>query len=290
MSTNPVRLHVRKAYKMYVGGAFIRSESGRIFQVTTSPGETTLKENIPLGSRKDIRDAVLQAKNAWSSWAGRTATNRGQILYRLSEMLEARRKELVEVLESGGSSNAEMEVDHAIDCAISYAGWADKYQSLLASYNPVAGPHYNVSHPESMGVVGVMAPNHPALFGLVHSILPIIVSGNTCVVLASEKDPRTALVFCEALATSDLPAGVVNILTGSHTEMLPHLAKHMEVNALDLHQVDSTLVKSTQELACGTVKRVYVHDNPLTFSENLSSLKRIQSFVEIKTVWHPAGI
>lgn len=289
----PERVPVRKAYKMYVGGAFVRSESGRYTQVTEAPGLST-KENVSRASRKDGRDAVTAALGAWSGWSGRTAFNRGQILYRLGEMMEARKGELVTSLVHGGLSreDAERETLAAIDRAIAYAGWCDKYQSLFASLNPVAGPHFNFTSPEPMGVVTIVAPERPALLGLVGSILPVIASGNTCVVLASEADPRTAIVFSEALATSDLPGGVVNILTGQAKEVLPHLARHLEVAALDLHGVDPALAKTVEEAAVINVKRVRARSLSAADwfdAEKAESPRWIERFVEMKTIWHPAG-
>jgi acyl-CoA reductase-like NAD-dependent aldehyde dehydrogenase len=296
----PVRLGVRKAYKMYVGGAFIRSESGRYFQVQESKakaggerGAGTV-ENVPLASRKDSRDAVKIALGAWDGWSKRTATNRGQILYRLAEMLEARQPELIQSLVRGGSDekDAAREVTATIDRAIAYAGWADKYQSLFSSLNPVPGPHFDFTLPESMGVVVIAAPKRPALLGLASAILPVIVSGNTCIVVASEDDPRTAITFSEALATSDLPGGVVNILTGKGSEVLPHLARHMEVAALDLHAVAPALSKELEELAVDSVKRVRVRalDTEAWFDAGACETPRwIERFVEMKTIWHPSG-
>ena len=295
---------VRKAHKMYIGGAFVRSESGRCWQVAESNGApegefaaaaSGSKENIPLASRKDARDAVLAAKNAWEPWAGRTAFNRGQILYRMAEMLHARKGELAQSLARGGvpARLAAREVAAACDRAIAYAGWTDKYQSLLSSLNPVSGPHFNFTLPESMGVVAIVAPPRPTLLGLVGAMLPVITSGNTCVVLASEADPRTALTFCEVLATSDLPGGVVNVLTGKVAEVLPTLGKHMEVAALDLHGVDVALVKSVEESAVVNVKRVRTRAllEELWFDAVATESPRwIERFVEMKTVWHPSGV
>jgi len=290
------RVGVRKVYKMYVGGAFVRSESGRYTQVAETPtgGPEGPKENVPRASRKDGRDAVVAARSAWDGWAGRTAQNRGQILYRLAEMLEARQAELCFSLERGGLSSkaAAREVASTIDRALAYAGWTDKYQSLFASLNPVGGPHFNFTIPEPMGVVAVVAPTRPALLGLAGSILPIIASGNTTVVLASEADPRTAVTFSEALATSDLPGGVVNILTGQVAEVLPHLAKHMEVAALDLHGLAAALQRSVEEAAVINVKRVRARglDEAAWFdAPSAESPRWIERFVEMKTVWHPSG-
>ena len=290
------RVGVRKAYKMYVGGAFVRSESGRYIQVPedAAAGEGSPRENIPRASRKDGRDAVVFAKNALAGWSGRTAFNRGQVLYRLAEMLEARSAELSRVLERGGlgGKDAAREVAATIDRALAFAGWTDKDQSLFSSLNPVGGPHFNFTVPEPMGVVAIVAPPRPALLGLVGAILPVIASGNTCVVLASEADPRTAIVFGEALATSDLPGGVVNLLTGQLAEVLPHLAKHMEVAALDLHGVDAKLAAQVEQAAIVNVKRVRIRALPEAswFDASASESPRwIERFVEMKTVWHPAG-
>ncbi|HEY4120760.1 MAG TPA: aldehyde dehydrogenase family protein [Byssovorax sp.] len=287
------RISIRKAYKMYVGGAFVRSESGRYTQVAETKGSSSM-ENVPRASRKDGRDAVVAARAAWEGWAARTAFNRGQILYRLAEMLDARRGELATSLVRGGLADekARAEVDATIDRAIAYAGWTDKYQSLFSSLNPVGGPHFNFTSPESMGVVAIAAPTRPALLGLAGAILPVIASGNTCVVLASEADPRTAVTFTEALATSDLPGGVVNVLTGQLAEVLPHLAKHMEIAALDLHGLDPKLAKSLEAAAVDNVKRVRVRtlDEAAWFDAAAAESPRwIERFVEMKTVWHPAG-
>jgi acyl-CoA reductase-like NAD-dependent aldehyde dehydrogenase len=288
-----IRVGVRKAYKMFVGGAFIRSESGRYTQVDEVPGSPS-KENVPRASRKDGRDAVLAAHNAFAGWAARTAFNRGQILYRLAEMLESKKAELAQSLAHGGldPQKAEVEVGATIDRAIAFAGWTDKYQSLFSSLNPVGGPHFNFTMPEPMGVVAIVAPKRPALLGLAGAILPVIASGNTVVVLASEADPRSAIIFSEALATCDLPGGVVNILTGQVAEVLPHLAKHMEVAALDLHAVDDKLSKSIEESAVINVKRVRVRslEEAAWFDAAATESPRwIERFVEMKTVWHPAG-
>jgi len=288
------RLSVRKAYKMYVGGQFVRSESGRYTQVVEAPGRATL-ENVPRASRKDGRDAVVVARTAFDGWSARTAFNRGQILYRLAEMLEARSGEFLRVLERGGleTARALAEVEASIDRVVAYAGWTDKYQSLLASLNPVAGPHFNFTVPEPVGVVGVVCPARPALLGLLGAVMPIIASGNTVVVLASEADPRTALVLGEALATSDVPGGVINILTGRAAELLPHLAKHMEVGALDLHDVPADLAKKTEEAAVLNVKRVRtrsIGESAWFDAETATSPRWIERFVEMKTIWHPAGV
>lgn len=287
------RVPVRKAYKLYIGGAFVRSESGRYLQMpldrSKGAGGT---ENFPRASRKDARDAVVAARAAFDGWSRRTAMNRGQILYRMGEMMEARRAELEAALAQGGAADPAGEVSASIDRVIAYAGWADKYQSLFSSLNPVAGPHFDFTYPEPMGVVAVVAPGRPALLGLVGALLPVITSGNTAIVLASEDDLRTPLVFGEILATSDLPGGVVNVLTAQVKEVLPHLAKHMEVAALDLNGVDPAVQKAAEEAATGSVKRVRARSlSPAEWhdAERTESPIWIERFVEQKTVWHPAG-
>jgi acyl-CoA reductase-like NAD-dependent aldehyde dehydrogenase len=292
------RVPVNKAYKMYVGGAFVRSESGRYTQVTGAPwadgSADPVTVNVPRGSRKDARDAVLAAKNAQAGWSGRTAYNRGQILYRLAEMMESRREELVASLERGGCSGAEREADAAIDRAVYYAGFADKFQSLLASSNPVSGPHFGFSVPEAMGVVSIVAPARPVLLGLVSAVLPAIVSGNTVVVIASAEDPRTSVLFCECLATSDLPGGVVNLLTGDAAEIAPHLAKHREVAALEAFTSDAALRTILEREATGSVKRVrtLAPFEPAAWEADGTGqgLGWIERHLETKTIWHPVGV
>jgi delta 1-pyrroline-5-carboxylate dehydrogenase len=292
------RVTVAKAYKMYVGGAFVRSESGRAFQVhgwkldgNADPDAV----NVPRGSRKDARDAVLVAKNAVDGWAGRTAYNRGQILYRLAEVMESRRDELRLSLVRTGESpeRAALEVDTAVDRAVYYAGFCDKVQALIASHNPVAGPHFGFSVVEPMGVVAIVAPPRPALVGLVSTVLPAIAGGNTCVVVAGDEDPRTAVVWCECLATSDLPAGVVNVLTGHAAEIAPHLAKHREVAAIDAWLADAELRTALEREASGSVKRAKTHDvadAARMLTDAGQGLGWIERFLETKTVWHPVGV
>jgi acyl-CoA reductase-like NAD-dependent aldehyde dehydrogenase len=259
------RVEVRKTYKLYIGGAFPRSESGR-----TYPAQG---QNVAQASRKDLRDAVRAARAAFPAWAGLTAYNRGQILYRLAEMLESRRAAFAEVVGDAA------EVDGAVDTAVWYAGWSDKLAQVLGSSNPVAGPYFNFTVPEPTGVVGVLAPEAPALAGLVERLAPVLVGGNAAVVVASESLPLAAIELAEALATSDLPGGVVNILTGRRGELAPWLAGHMDVNALDLRAPDAEL----ERLAADNVKRV-VH------RAGGQSLYAIADFVELKTVWHPVGV
>ena len=293
------RVRVNKAYKMFVGGAFVRSESGRYFQVQNAPDSEDADPetvNVPRGSRKDVRDAVLAAKNAWAGWEKRTAYNRGQILYRLAEVMESRRPELTQSLVRGGQSEAAAaaEVDTAVDRVVFYAGFADKFFALLASSNPVAGPHFNFSVPEPMGTIGVVAPDRPALLGLVSTILPVITGGNTVVALAGEKDPRTAIVWSECIATSDMPGGVINILTGHAKELSAHLAKHREVIGIDAWIVDADLRKTVESEGADNVKRVKTHVpmDPEAWSDERKAqgLGWIERFLETKTIWHPVGL
>ncbi len=300
------RVTVNKAYKMYVNGAFIRSESGRYLQVASGVaaglGADPAVINVPWGSRKDIRDAVLAAKGAESKWAGKTAYNRGQILYRLAEMTEARGAELREVLERSGLSahEAGAEVEASVDRIVYYAGLADKLSALLASHNPVAGPHFGFTVPEPTGIVGVIAPAVPALLGFLSAVLPVIVSGNTAVVVvpASREntepaaDPRVALVFGECLATCDLPAGVVNVLTGPAAELGPILAKHREVNALFAWSEDDKLSSELGVLAADSVKRVKLVRDRLAERVMLEGqgLGLVEPFLEHKSIWHPVGL
>jgi acyl-CoA reductase-like NAD-dependent aldehyde dehydrogenase len=263
------RLPVKKTYKLYVGGEFPRSESGRTYEAQGA--------NVARASRKDVRDAVRAARSAFPKWAGMTAYNRGQVLYRIAEMMEARRSEFAELC-SGAK-----EVDRAIDRFVWYAGWADKLGQILGSSNPVAGPYFNFTIPEPTGVVGVVAPDEPPLAGFVSRIAPAIVGGNATVVLASETSPLAAVELAEVLATSDVPGGVVNVLTGHRDELAPVLAGHMDVNALDIGGADGQS-EELERLAADNVKRV-VRGRP-----DAESPWEIASFLELKTVWHPIGV
>jgi acyl-CoA reductase-like NAD-dependent aldehyde dehydrogenase len=291
-----VRVTVNRAYKMYVGGAFVRSESGRYFQVRSASivkGADPDVLNLPRGSRKDVRDAVLAAKTAGSGWAGRTAFNRGQILYRLAEMMESRREELAASLARAGASpeDAAREVDASIDRCVYYAGFADKFYALVASSNPVAGPHFGFSVPEPMGVVGVVAPSRPSLLGLVSTVLPVVCGGNTCVALASDADPRTAIVWAECVATSDMPGGVINILTGHAKEVAPVLARHREVMAIDAWLSDDKLRATLEQDGADNVKRTKTHaDEADWYGRAGEGVGFIERFLETKTVWHPVGV
>jgi acyl-CoA reductase-like NAD-dependent aldehyde dehydrogenase len=284
------RIEVRKTYKLYVGGAFPRSESGRTYEVTDTRGR--FLANVALASRKDARDAVVAARKAQPAWAGATAYNRGQVLYRVAEVMEGRREQFVaDVVAAEGHTarRAEASVDAAIDRWVWYAGWADKLAQVLGSSNPVAGPYFNFSVPEPTGVVAVVAPQQSALLGLVSVLAPVVVAGSSCVVLASEQRPLAAVTLSEVLATSDVPGGVVNLLTGRVSEVAPWLAAHMDVNAIDLAGVDDAELRRELEIAAAdNVKRVR---RPDTDDWALDpGLARVRSFLETKTVWHPIGV
>lgn len=282
----PQRLAVRKTYKLFVGGAFPRSESGRSYPIIAADG--TFLANAALGSRKDVRDAVLAARGAFGRWAGATAYNRGQILYRIAEMLEGRRDQFVAELTAGGVKKAAAEVDEAIDRWVWYAGWPDKIAQVYGGANPVAGPFFNLSAPEATGVVGIVAPAGSPLLGLVSVIAPAIATGNTVVVLADPAQPLPAISLAEVMATSDLPGGVVNILTGQPAEMAPWLASHMDVNALDLAGVtDQGLAVQLEQAASTNLKRV-IRPTPTDWSIE-PDLARLTVLLETKTVWHPKG-
>jgi acyl-CoA reductase-like NAD-dependent aldehyde dehydrogenase len=262
------RLPVKKTYKLYVGGEFPRSESGRTLEVQGS--------NVAWASRKDLRDAVRAARGAFDGWSGRTAYNRGQVLYRVAEIMEGRRAELAAL----GIDSAE--VDEAVDTWVWYAGWADKLAQVLGSSNPVAGPYFNFTVPEPVGVVGLLVPEEPPLLGLVERLAPAIVGGNVAVVVASEHAPLAAVTLAECLATSDVPGGVVNLLTGRKAELGPWLAGHMDVNALDLAGADGDRAE-LERLAAENVKRV-------AGTGPGRSPWHAAAFLELKTVWHPIGV
>lgn len=282
------RVPVRKMYKLYINGAFARSESGRSDQIDG--------ENVAHASRKDVRDAVVAARAAGTAWAAQAPALRGLVLYRLAEMMEARRAELCAQLATGATVNADgarREVDAAIDRTVWYAGWCDKYLALASTRNPVAGPHFNFSTPEPTGVVAVLAPDEPALLGIVTAVLPVLVSGNAVVVVAGERDPRSAVVFAECLATSDLPGGACNVLTGTRSELAPVLAGHMDVNALLAFGLDTAGEKRLGELAAENVKRTHFEEAPARdawFGARYDTLDRVLDFTELKTIWHPARI
>ncbi|SDS49293.1 aldehyde dehydrogenase family protein [Actinopolymorpha singaporensis] len=286
------RLAVRKTYKLYVGGAFPRSESGRSYVVHDAKGR--FLANAALASRKDARDAVVAARKAFGGWSARTAYNRGQILYRVAEVMEGRRAQFVDEVAAGeGLARAEAgaAVDESIDRWVWYAGWADKVAQVLGSTNPVAGPYFDFSVPEPTGVVAVLAPQESSLLGLVSVLAPVITTGNTCVVLASADRPLPAVTLTEVLATSDLPGGVVNLLTGKVPEVAPWLAAHQDVNALDLTGVeDAGLATELERAAADNLKRlVRVPDHTQDWTA-APGIDRMAAFLETKTVWHPMGI
>ena len=287
------RLSVNKTYKQFVGGAFERSESGRSYPVSGAGGQ--LLAHAVQGSRKDVRDAVSAARSAQGGWAGRTAYNRGQILYRVAEVMESRRDEFcAEVLRAGDGQSEEAaatETAAAIDRWVWYAGWADKFATVLGGANPVAGPYFNLSVPEPTGVVGIVAPDEPPLLPLVSRLAPVIVSGNTAVVLASERCPLVAITLAETLALSDVPSGVVNILTGHRGEMVSPLAGHVAVDALDLTGCDAEGATDAARQAAATITRVVSASSAERqwADEAAQSPYLIDAFCETKTVWHPKG-
>ncbi|MFI9763033.1 aldehyde dehydrogenase family protein [Streptomyces sp. NPDC051963] len=284
------RLSVFKTYKLYVGGKFPRSESGRVYEVTDSKGKWLA--NAPLSSRKDARDAVVAARKAFGAWSGATAYNRGQILYRVAEMLEGRRDQFTrEVADADGlsKSKAAVVVDATIDRWVWYAGWTDKIAQVVGGGNPVAGPYFNLSSPEPTGVVAVLAPQESSFLGLVSVLAPVIATGNTAIVVASEKSPLPALSLGEVLATSDLPGGVVNVLSGRTAELAAPLASHQDVNAIDLAGAgaDDDLAKELEIAAADNLKRV-LRPQPVDYTETPGT-DRLTAFLETKTVWHPTG-
>jgi acyl-CoA reductase-like NAD-dependent aldehyde dehydrogenase len=283
------RLSVRKTYKLYLGGAFPRSESGRSYPVHSPRGE--LLAHAAQASRKDVRDAVLAARKAFPAWTGATAYNRGQVLYRVAELMDGRREQFVTEVhsaEGGTAAAARRQVDAAIDRWVHYAGWTDKYPQIVGATNPVAGPYFAFSLPEPTGVVGVLAPQQSSLLGLVSVIAPVLTTGNTAVVVASQNRPLPAVSLTEVLATSDLPAGVVNLLTGFPAELAPWLASHRDVNGLDLTGVAEADRAPLQVAAAENVKRVLSPG-----AEDWSAapgIARMGAFVETKSVWHPIGV
>ena len=285
------RLPVTKTPKVYVGGAFIRSESARVYPLKDAAGN--FFANIPQCTRKDLRNAVEAAAKAGPGWAKRTPYNRGQILYRLGEMLEARSAEMAEALLLGGATkpNAAHEVSATVDRLIYYAGWADKYEQLLGNVNPVASPHFNFTVTEPMGIVGVLAPDEAPLLALVSLFAPVITSGNTVVALASTTQPYPAILLGEMLATSDLPGGVVNILTGFRKELVPTFATHSHIRAL-VGVASAEDRKTLRTGAAESIKRVHVHpaEEPIDwYAETAQSLYPIRDTIEFKTTWHPIG-
>jgi acyl-CoA reductase-like NAD-dependent aldehyde dehydrogenase len=267
-------MDVRKTYKLYVGGEFVRSESGRSYRAEDA--------NVPRASRKDLRDAVRVARTAFPGWSRRTAMNRGQVLYRVAEMLDARRAQFAALL--GGGRSAGREVDAAVDALVWYAGLTDKLAQLLGTVNPVAGPYFNFTVPEPTGVVGVVAPDEPPLLGLVRGLAPVLCGGCTAIALASGPRPLAALCLGEVLATSDVPAGVVNLLSGHRSELLPWLAAHMDVNAIDATGCSAEELTAVEEAAAANVKRIVRPE------DGEPGPWRAAAFMELKTIWHPVGV
>lgn len=289
-ATAEKRLEVLKTYKIYIGGQFPRTESGRYYVPVNKKGNALA--NVCLCSRKDFRDAEVAARNAFGGWSTRAAFNRGQILYRIAEMLEGRKAQFIEELikQDATAAQAEKEVNLAIDRLIYYSGWCDKFQQVYSAVNPVASPHFNFSVPEPTGVVAAIAPQNNSLIGLVSLIAPIIAGGNTCIILASATKPLCAVTFAEVLNSSDLPGGVVNILTGKASELLPFFADHMDVNATVYCEKDTAGQQLIKEKAALNVKRVTLYDTVDWLTEKAQSPYMIMDFQEIKTTWHPIEI
>ncbi|MCX6446172.1 MAG: aldehyde dehydrogenase family protein [Actinobacteria bacterium] len=278
------RIDVKKTYKLFIGGAFPRTESGRTYEVKNSKG--VFIANPCMASRKDLKDAVVAARAAQGSWSQATAYNRGQILYRIAEMLEGRHEQFVsEISELTGVTvkKASDEVAASIDLLVWYAGWTDKISALDGATNPVAGPYYNFTIPEALGVVGFIAPKKSALLGFIAGIAPIIASGNTVIALASESAPLPAMSLAEVIATSDVPAGVVNILTGKTSELAPWFASHMDIDGLDITGLDSKYVAEVKVAGAQNLKRIHSF-------KDVATPGRILAFMESKTVWHPIGV
>jgi acyl-CoA reductase-like NAD-dependent aldehyde dehydrogenase len=287
------RVDVRKTYKLFIGGEFPRSESGHSYVVNDARGRFVA--NAALASRKDARDAVSAARKAFPGWSGRTAYNRGQVLYRIAEVMEDRRPQFVDAVrqgEGGTAAAAANVVDAAIDRLVWYAGWADKLTQVVGNANPVAGPFFNLSTPEPTGVVAVVAPTGSSLLGLVSVAAPVVVSGNTVVVAASPERPLSAVTFAEVLATSDVPGGVVNVLTGAFAQTVPTLASHMDVNAIDLTGLagDPDLAKACEVAAADNLKRVRRAPGAEPDWTGDPGTDRMTGFLETKTVWHPIGV
>jgi acyl-CoA reductase-like NAD-dependent aldehyde dehydrogenase len=283
------RLAVRKTYKLYVGGDFPRSESGRSYPATDQDGEVVAR--VARASRKDLREAVRAARSAFPGWSGKTPYNRGQVLYRVAELMEGRREQFVDEVRRAGATDPEAGVDAAIDRWVWYAGWADKIHHILGTVNPVAAPYFNFTIPEPTGVVGIVAPDDAPLLGLVSRLAPAVISGNCIVVLASERWPLPAVTLAEVLATSDVPGGAVNILTGFTAELVPWLAGHMDVNAIDITGVPEEQRDEVERLAAENVKRIVRAEDGQTdwLGDRAQSPYAVTSFMEMKTVWHPMG-
>lgn len=284
------RLNINKTYKLYIGGKFPRTESGRYYAVNNSKGE--LIANMCLASRKDFRNAVVAARKAQDSWANASALNKGQVLYRVAEMLEGRKEQFISELVTQGETakSAKQEVEISIDRLVYYAGWSDKYQQLFSSVNPVVTSHFDFSVLEPVGVVSIIAPENKSLLSLITLIAPVIVGGNTVVALASESKPLSAVSFAEVLNSSDVPAGVVNILTGKKSELYSYMASHMDVNSIIHCGDDEKMIKSISELSSGNIKRTVFYRKNDWINEIYESPYIIEKTQEVKTTWHPTGI
>jgi acyl-CoA reductase-like NAD-dependent aldehyde dehydrogenase len=281
------RIDVLKTYKIFIGGKFPRTESGRFSPLKNKDGD--LVANICLSSRKDFRNAVVSARNTQKQWKNTTALNKGQILYRIAEMLEGRKLQFIEELMMTGSSKyqAKNEVEQSIDRLIYYAGWSDKFQQIFSSVNPVASNHFNFSVPQAMGVISVIAPNEFPLLGLVSIVAPVIVGGNSCIVLSSEENPMVSISFAEVLNTSDVPHGVVNILTGERKELISHFASHKDVNAIIYCGDNNEEIKEIEKVSVENLKRVKIHKRKNWDDKTSQSPYFIEQCQEIKTTWHP---
>jgi len=281
------RLEILKTYKIYIGGQFPRTESGRFYPLKNKTGDVLA--NICQSSRKDFRNAVVAARGAFGGWSGRAAFNRSQILYRIAEMLEGRKEQFISELMLQGLTEkaAKEEVSLSVDRLVYYAGWCDKFQAVFSSVNPVASSHFNFSVPEPTGVVAIIAPEESSLLGLVTAIAPVISGGNTCIVLASESKPLCAVTFAEVLNSSDLPGGVVNILTGSSEELHSHFSSHMDVNAMTYYRKNKNEIKTIKENASLNVKRIFIYDKLDLVSDKAQNPYLILDNQEIKTTWHP---
>lgn len=280
------RVEILKTYKLYIGGKFLRTESGRFY---TPKNNGKAIGNISLSSRKDFKNAVVSARNAFDKWSNLTAYNRSQILYRIAEMLEGRKAQFIEelILQGLTKKNAEKEVIASIERTIYYAGWCDKYIQLFSSINPVASSHFNFSVPEPSGVIAIVAPEDTGLIGLISTVIPVIASGNTCIVLASESMPLCAITFAEVLNSSDIHGGSVNILTGKRKELITHMASHMDVNSFFYAGTDQEEVLIIQQNAVQNLKRIVVKTLSNIFSEEHETPYYIEDFIETKTTWHP---
>ena len=284
------RLNINKTYKLYIGGKFPRTESGRYYAVNDGKGK--LVANVCRASRKDFRNAVVAARKVQDSWANTSALNKGQVLYRIAEMLEGRKEQFIAelIIQGESADSAKEEVEASIDRLVYYAGWSDKYQQLFSSVNPVVSSHFNFSNLEPVGVVSIIAPENNGLLSLITLIAPAVVGGNTIIFLASECKPLSAVSFAEVLNSSDVPGGVVNILTGKKSELYSHMASHMDVNSIIYCGDDEKIIKSISELASGNIKRTVFYKKNDWTNEIYQSPYIIEKTQEVKTTWHPAGI